>query len=117
MKLYKIKQSPESAVYGLMAVDTEGYCYVYSANTELWHRSGEQEVDYEFDRESIYEPIAKDKAEALRSGVRPADRRRMGDYVRELEEQPAKWVRTSAEVGLTSAASATHSITAASASS
>lgn len=102
MDLYKIMVSPESTGYGLMARDPEGYCFVYSANTELWHRSGEQEVDFEFDREAVYEPIDAATAEALRPGVRPVDRRSMGAYVRDLEALPPKWTKTSAEVGLVS---------------
>lgn len=99
MKLYKIKSSPESSGYGLMARDDEGYCYVYSANTGLWHRNKAREVDLEFEQKAVYEPIDGADAAKLLSGVKPADRRSMGRYVDSLEAQPTQWKKTSAEVG------------------
>ncbi|MEW1987632.1 hypothetical protein AB0365_01010 [Brevibacterium casei] len=101
MQLYKIKASPESTGYGLMARDAEGYCYVYSANTGLWHRNGGREIDFDFDHEAVYQPVTGTEAAELLSGVRPADPQSMGWYVTELEEQAAQWKKTSAEVGVT----------------
>lgn len=100
MKLYKVKASSENVGYGLMARDDEGYCYVYSANTGLWHRDGATEIDFEFDHEAVYEPITGIEAADLLPGVKPADRRSMGRYVAQLEEQAPRWKKTSAEVGV-----------------
>lgn len=99
MKLYKIKSSPESTGYGLMARDDEGYCYVYSANTGLWHRNKARELDLAFEQKAVYEPIDSEEASKLIGGVKPADRRSMGRYVDSLEAQPTQWKKTTAEVG------------------
>lgn len=100
MKLYKIKSSPESTGYGLMARDDEGYCYVYSANTGLWHRSKARELDLAFEQKAVYEPVDSEEAAKLIGEVKPADRRSMGRYVDSLEAQPTQWKKTSAEVGV-----------------
>jgi hypothetical protein len=102
MQLYQIKATPESAGYGLMARDDEGYCYVYSANTGLWHRNGAREIDFEFDHTATYEPITGDDAAELVQGVKAADRRSMGRYVTQLKDQAPRWKKTSAEVGVMS---------------
>lgn len=101
MQLYMIKASSESTGHGLMARDAEGYCYVYSANTGLWHRNGGREIDFDFDHEAVYQPVTGSQAAELLSGVKPADRRSMDWYVTELEEQSAQWKKTSGEVGVT----------------
>lgn len=98
MEIYKIKSSPESIRYGLMARDVEGYCYVYSANTSLWHRSKDRELDLVFTREAVYEPISSEAARELLPGVRPAGPGIMEGYVSQLEAQEDRWTRSSIEV-------------------
>lgn len=99
MILYKIKAEPQSSGYGLMARDSEGYCFVYSANTGIWHRSGSREIDFDFDHEAVYEPITAQEAATLISGVKPADSS-MDFYVAKLRAQEAQWTRTSDELGI-----------------
>lgn len=99
MKLYKIKSHPESDGYGLMACDAEGYCYVYSANTGLWHRNKARELDMAFGSEAIYESISGAVAAELITGVKPADPLPMSRYIEELEQQPAQWTKSSEDVG------------------
>lgn len=98
MEIYQVKSSVESTKYGLMARDAEGYCYVYSANTGLWQRDGECEIDFEFVREASYELVAVETAKRMLSEVTPVDRRVMERYVRRLEQQSAEWTLTSSEV-------------------
>lgn len=100
MKIYTIKAEPTSPEYGLMAQDEDGYCYLYLANTGLWHRDGDLELDFEYDHESVYEQINAQEAAQLITGVRAIDRRSLGDFVQELENQAPRWKKTSAEVGL-----------------
>lgn len=100
MDLYRIKSSLESLRYGLLAIDNEGYCYVYSANTGGWHRSHAREFDLAFKREAVYERIDTGSAERLIGGVKPADPLIMGRYIKELEQQPAAWKKSSADVGV-----------------
>lgn len=100
MELYRIRSSPDSLGYGLMALDAEGYCYVYSANTCLWHRSKARELDLTFERKAAYARIDAASAAQLIGGVKPADEQTMGRYIEGLEQQPAVWKKSSAEVGV-----------------
>nr|BFF05096.1 hypothetical protein GCM10023233_00650 [Brevibacterium otitidis]BFF08629.1 hypothetical protein GCM10023233_35980 [Brevibacterium otitidis] len=101
MELYVIRSTAGASSYGLMATDGE-YCFVYSPNTGLWHRSHECEMDFVFDRESVYEEVDAVTAERLRQKIQPLDRRTMRWYLNRLEKQAPEWKRTSAEVGLPS---------------
>lgn len=101
MKLYKMKSSPESKGYGLMARDDEGYCFVYSASTGVWHRNKSRELDLEFGTEAIYSQIDSAEAAQLIPDVKAANSVTMSRYIEELNQQPALWKRTSADVGIT----------------
>ena len=101
MKFYTIKAEPTSPEYGLMAQDEDGYCYLYLANTGLWHRDGDLELDFEYDHESVYEQINAREAAQLITGVRairPTKPRRF--RARAGETKLPRWKKTSAEVGL-----------------
>lgn len=99
MKLFKMRSGPESTGYGLMALDTDGFCFVYSANTGFWHRSKARELDLIFGTEAVYEQIDGALAGELLAGVKPADPLAMGRYVEELEQQSARWIKSSEDVG------------------
>ncbi|MGO1264932.1 MAG: hypothetical protein ACTMIV_17490 [Brevibacterium aurantiacum] len=99
LKLYKMKSHPESNGYGLMARDADGFCFVYSANTGFWHRNKARELDLVFGPEAVYEHINGAVAGELIAGVPPADPLAMDRYIEELEQQPARWIQSSEDVG------------------
>ncbi|SMY01270.1 hypothetical protein [Brevibacterium aurantiacum] len=100
LTLYKMKSRPESDGYGLMARDADGFCFVYSANTGFWHRNKARELDLAFGPEAVYEHIDGAVAGELIAGVKPADPLAMDRYIEELEQQPARWIKSSEDLGM-----------------
>lgn len=100
MKFYKIKSSADSDRFGLMAKDEEDYCYVYSANTSMWHRSKSRELDMAFEQEAFYELVDKEQAVSLLLDLSPTSHPDALRYVQRLDDQRGTWKRTSEQVGL-----------------